>query len=86
MEMVNVIWEDETHGHVHVYVSLDGHGAVVLFVDPQTHSAIRLYQFDAFVNKLPEILRKPFLEAYERLMAGRGTPKPTRAISTPFFP
>jgi len=91
MERVNVIWVDEFRGHFHVYVSLDGRGAVVLFVDPQTHSAVFVYEFDKFVERLPEVLRKPFLEAYRRLAAGRGAPRPMRAVAaqhilTPLFP
>jgi len=44
MEKVNVIWEDETCGHIHIYVSLDHRrDVVVLFVCPRTLSVIRMY-------------------------------------------
>jgi len=75
MQKVDVIWEDAKHGHLHVYVALDGYGdVVVVFVEPRNLTMVETYPYDEFVEKLPEVLRGPFEKAYRRLMEGRMPP------------
>jgi len=75
MEKVDVIWEDKNHGHVHVYVALDGYGeAVVVFVEPRNLTIVETHPYDEFVQSQPEILRRVFENAYRKLMSERAPP------------
>jgi len=81
MQKVNIVWDDSEYGHLHVYVSYDGYGVVVVvFIEPKNLGIVKTYPYDEFVESLPEILRRPFEEAYRRLVSEH-TPPPWKRAS-----
>ena len=76
MQKVNVIWDDSEYGHLHIYVSYDSYGeVVVIFIEPKNLGIVKTYPYDEFVEMLPEILKRPFEEARRQLLE-RGAPPP----------
>jgi len=80
MQRVDVIWEDAKYGHLHIYVTLNGYGeAVVVFVEPRNLAIVESHPYDEFVETLPEILRRPFEEARQKLIE-KGAPPPWKRV------
>jgi len=81
MQRVDIIWDDTEHGHLHVYVALNGYGEpVVVFIEPKNLGIVEMHPYEEFVERLPEILRRLFEEAYRKLIEGR-MPPPWKRVS-----